>query len=402
MMMRILQVHNYYTQPGGEDTVFESDVDLLRTHGHEVATFIVNNEEIASMQKAAVIAETMWSRRSYRKISALIRDFKPQVVQFYNTFPLISPAAYYACRSYNIPVIQYLFNPRLMCPAATFYRDGQLCTDCLGKSFPWPGVLHACYHDSRWHTLAVATMLAVHRAIKTWSETVDMYLSATDFYRNLYIQGGLPAKKVAVKPNYVVSDPGLSTASTPKSYVLFVGRLDAEKGIHTLLKAWRSLKIPLRIRGNGQLEAFARNYVAQHKMDHIEFVERLTRTELAELRKNARFLIWPSEGYYETFGLAAVESFAQGVPVIASDIGIMTEIVRDGETGLLFTSGDPIDLARKAEWLWNHLDAVIRFGKAARREYEEKYTAERSYQMIMEIYRKLIQEKMWKSQQQID
>lgn len=388
--MKILVAHNFYLLPGGEDTVFESDVCLLKENGHEVIEYIEDNHRIKSMNRFLLAINTLWSSETYIKMTDLLVRKKPDVVQFYNTFPLVSPSAYHACRQFNIPVIQYLFNPRLICPAATLYRKGNLCTDCLAKDFPWPGVLHACYHNSRAQTAVIALMLFSHRFLKTWSREVDYYLSATRFYRDLYIQGGLPPEKVLVKTNYISRDPGISDFPGKGGYALFIARLDPEKGVKTMLDAWRSLSIPLKIRGSGQLEDYVRGFTEAHGMNQVEFVERLGREKLVELRRGARFLVWPSEGYYETFGLAAVECFAQGIPVIASNIGVMQEIVRDGETGLLFEPGNPADLAAKAQWLWDHPEECIRMGHNARREYEEKYTPERNYQMLMQIYEKAL------------
>ena len=360
--MKILFVHNYYKQKGGEDTVFESDVSLIRSKGHEVYTYIEDNEKIDSMPRIKVAFDTIWSHSSYHRMKETIQKISPDIVQFYNTFPLVSPSAYYACLDYQIPVIQYLFNPRLLCPAASLYRNQELCTDCVGKIPPWPGILHGCYHHSRLHTLIVGSMVTFHHVIGTWHSTVDFYLSATEFYRNLYIEGGLPSEKIIVKPNYIFYDPKTDIADAKGEYVLFIARLDPEKGVKTMMNAWKNLNIPLKIRGSGQLEGYVRDIIRLNKASKIEIISRLNAKELIILRKTARFFIWPSEGYYETFGLAAVECFAQGVPVIASNIGVMAEIVKDGETGLLFRPGDSADLAAKAQWLWDHPEEFCSHG----------------------------------------
>ncbi len=384
--MRILLVHNYYLQPGGEDVVFESDTTLLRSKGHDVFEYIRHNRQTADMKPMSIAVNTLWSSTSYYEIKGIIRDLKPDIAQFYNFFPLVSPASYYACRESGVPVIQYLFNPRLLCPAASFYRDKKLCIDCVGKIPALPGIARGCYHGSRQHTFVVSAMVALHHLIGTWHKTVDFYFSATDFYRNLYIAGGLPADKIIVKPNYILRDPAEKTVNGDEEYALFIARLDPEKGVETLLKAWKSLSIPLMIRGNGQLESEMRNFVEENGMLNVKFVERLDEEQLIELRNNARFFVWTSEGYYETFGLAAVECFAQGIPVVASDIGVLSEIVTDGETGLLFKAGDADDLADKVRWMWERPSEAARMGRNARREYEEKYTLEKSYQQLMNIY----------------
>ncbi len=388
--MRILVAHNYYLQPGGEDTEFLAETALLRAHGHEVTEYVERNERIAAANQLSIAVQTVWSWSSYRKILTAIRTARPEIAHFHNTFPLISPAAYYACRRSGIPVIQTLHNPRLVCPAASLYRDGRLCTDCVGR-LPWPGVLHRCFHNSRAQTLVVAAMLVTHRWLRTWDAVVSAYLVPTEFYRNLFVLGGLPAEKLVVKPNFVVaSEPDPAIARNNGKYALFVARLDPEKGVRTMLNAWRTLKIPLKIRGSGQLEKESQRYVQEHGLEHVQIVRRLSKADLWTLIGGARFLVWPSEGYYEAFGLSAVECYAVGIPVVASRIGVMTEIVRDGETGLLFNPGDPQDLAAKAQWLWDHPEESKRMGQNARREYELKYTPERNYQMLMSIYEKAL------------
>jgi glycosyltransferase involved in cell wall biosynthesis len=318
---------------------------------------------------------------------------KPQVVHFHNTFPLISPAAYYACQDLQIPVIQTLDNQRLICPAASFYRDGRLCLDCLGKTLPWPGVLHACYHHSRLHTAVVASMLTTHRLMGTWQKKVDRFLCSTNFYRELFVQAGLPADKIAVVPHFVWDGPGPGASDETGEYALFIGRLDPEKGIKTLLEAWRHLDLPLKIRGTGLLESHARDSVRQHAMDQIEFVGRLEEVELDALIRRARFLVVPSEGYYETFGMVIIEAYARGVPVVASNIGVIPEMVSDGQTGLLFEAGDARDLASKAAWMWEHPRDARAMGSASYKVFQERFQPEHCYRILVGVYETLIRSK---------
>src|SRR5581483_9761958 len=192
-------------------------------------------------------ARTVWSRPAYRVLRELLRAHRPAVAHFHNTFPLISPAAYYACRAERVPVVQTLHNFRLLCPNALFFRDGRVCEDCLGKAVPWPGVAHKCYRGSRSASAAVCTMLTVHRALGTWHTAVDRFIALTDASRRKFVAGGLPADKIAVKANFVDPDPGPGTGAG--GYGVFVGRLSAEKGVGTLLKAWQQLgrDVPLKI-----------------------------------------------------------------------------------------------------------------------------------------------------------
>jgi glycosyltransferase involved in cell wall biosynthesis len=390
--MRILVVHNTYQQPGGEDIAAEREASLLSNAGHEIIWYRRSNNEVNQLSfwgKMTLPKRMIWATDAVRDLRQLIARHKPDVAHFHNTHFMISPGAYTACREMRVPVVQSLDNPRLMCPAASFYRDGLLCEDCAGKTLPWPGILHACYRGSRAQTAAVAAMLTVHRLRHTWDTNVDVYVVATEFYRCKFIESGLSAEKTVVKPHFVEPDP-LPRQETLGDYALFVGRLDPEKGVRTLLTAWEHLDaIPLRIRGSGRLRREAQ--AAARRLGTVALVGHLSQDELIQLFKGARFLVWPSEGYYETFGLVAVEAFACGVPVIASRIGVMAEIVQEGHTGLHFTPGDPQDLADKVSWAWTHPEIMAEMGRNARREYEAKYTAARNYELLMSIYDTAIQ-----------
>lgn len=387
--MRILKVHNYYIQSGGEDTVFQAETALLRSKGHEVIEYLESNKKIESMNKALVALQTVWSQSSYNQLKKKLQKTKPQVVHFHNTFPLISPSAYYACQEMNIPVLQTLDNQRLICPAASFYREGKLCLDCIGK-VPLPGVFHACYHNSHLHTAVVASMVTLHRWLGTWQTKIDAYLCSTNFYRDLFVQAGFPSDKMIVMPHFVQQRHYSDTSNTKGDYALFVGRLDPEKGIKTLLEAWRLLDFPLKIRGNGQLDESSREYVQLHGMSNVEFVGRMEERELSDLIGNARFLVMPSEGFYETFGMVIIEAYSRGIPVIASNIGVVPELISDKQTGLLFDPGNPNDLANKARWMWEHPVETHVMGENGLHVYEERFTQEQCYKTLIEIYEKLV------------
>jgi glycosyltransferase involved in cell wall biosynthesis len=381
--MRILLIHNRYRQPGGEDIVFEAEKALLERHGHEVITFVEDNARLEGVNPLKVAVNAIWSREAQRNIRKWIEQTRPDVIHFHNTFLRISPAAYYVVKDLGLPVVQTLHNYRLICPGALLMRDGKVCEDCLRKIVPWPGVVHGCWRNSRSGTMVVAAMLTFHNVRRTWENQVDVYIALTEFARKKFVQGGLPEEKIVVKPNFVHPDPG--DAEHKGNFALFVGRLSAEKGIRTMLSAWRVLKsVPLKVVGDGPLMAEVKEQIERERLA-IDVLGRLSREEVFSLMQQASFLVFPSE-WYETFGMTIAEAFACGLPVLASRLGAMAELVEDGRIGLLFEPGNPEDLAARVAWAWAHPEEMRRMGKAARQEFEEKYTAEKNYQMLMQIY----------------
>lgn len=386
--VKILVVHNAYQQRGGEDAVVGAEVRLLEANGHAVVRYERHNDELLGRGALGGIdaaVETVWSSKSFREMKALVEKERPDVAHFHNTFPLISPSAYYACARAGVPVVQTLHNYRLWCPAAKFLREGKVCEACLGRN-AWPGVMHGCYRGSRAATAAAAAMLAVHRRMGSWQTKVDVYIALSEFTRRKFIEGGLPAERIVLKPNFVAGDVPPKTQSG--GYVLFVGRLSEEKGPQLLPSAWRSMhtQIPLRIAGDGPLLEKLSREVREPSLLQIELAGHRTPDEVRALVHGARFLVFPSM-WYEGFPMTIAEAFAGGLPVVASRLGSMAEIVQDGVTGLHFEPGNAVDLAAKVEWAWNHPEELARMGRAARAEYEAKYQPSTNYEILMGVYR---------------
>src|SRR5260370_29570159 len=225
--MKILLVHNVYQQRAGEEAVVRAEARLLEANGHAVVRYERNNDELqgsGALSGIGAAVETIWSSRSFREMAALIGKERPDVAHFHNTFPLISPSAYYACARTGVPTVQTLHNYRLLCPGAKFLRDGGICESCLGRKAAWPAVVHGCYRGSRAATAATATMLAVHRGLGTWRNKIDVYVALTEFARQKFIEGGLPADRIVVKPKFMAGDSPPARMQA-EEYVLFVLRL---------------------------------------------------------------------------------------------------------------------------------------------------------------------------------
>ncbi|MCA9118922.1 MAG: glycosyltransferase family 4 protein [Planctomycetaceae bacterium] len=385
--MKVLLCHNYYQQPGGEDRSFFDEEWLLKSHGHEVIRYTIHNDVIEGMSSIRLAKKLIWNHDSYRELRQLIRRERPAVMHCTNTFPLISPSVYYAAKREGVPVIQSLHNYRLLCPNALFLRNGQACESCLGKVFPLPAILHGCYRDSRVASTGVATMVAFHRLMRTWSRAIDKYFVLTEFARDKFIQGGIAADKMVIKPNFVHPDTGPGNGSG--EYAIFVGRLSTEKGIETLLEAWNQLPANMRLRVVGDGPMAGRVSQAMNDDPRIEWVGRRTKEEVDSMINKAACLVIPSL-CYETFGRAIIEAYVHGVPVIASRHGAMAELVRHGETGWLFETGNASELRRAIERTFSDPRKLREMRVAARRAYENLYTAEANYDLLISAYNEVI------------
>jgi glycosyltransferase involved in cell wall biosynthesis len=382
--MRILFVHNRYQQAGGEDVVVHAESSLLARMGHNIELWEENNDAILSRLDAVKTGvQSVYSFRQAGKIRERIRRFDPDVVHIHNFFPRLSPSIHFACFRAGIPIVQSLHNFRLLCPAATFQGGGKVCEECLGKSVPWPSVENGCYRNSRAASAAVAIMLSVHRALGTWRRSVSRFIALTEFARDRFIAGGLPTEKISVKSNFVEPDPGIGSGGG--NYALFVGRLAEEKGIGTLLAAWNRLSIKprLKIIGDGPLAPDVAKAAATHP--EIEWLGSRSREEVSRAMAEAGVLILPST-WYEGFPLVVAEAFAAGLPIIASRIGGVAEVVSDGHTGLLVSPGNPDELGNAVSRAFSHREELQLMRFQARSEFERKYTAEVNYARIMTIY----------------
>lgn len=375
--MNILFAHNAYQQLGGEDAVVESEMALLRTRGHAVALYKRHNDELRTIPPATAAVSAIWSNRSVRELRTLCDEFCPDLIHVHNTFPLISPSIYWAAARRHIPVVQTLHNFRLLCPQGTFLRNGVVCEDCLGKS-PWRAVVRKCYRASLPQSAVLSAMLSAHRMAGTYRNQVTRYIALNTFSRARFIAAGLRAERMRVKPNFV--DSAVVPGWGDRTGGLYVGRLSEEKGIGTLLGAIQLLT-PAHIAaiGTGPLET----QVADALGD--AFLGFRSRNDIMHRMRDAAFLIVPSL-CLEQLPTTILEAFACGLPVIASRLGALAHIVEEQVTGLLFTPGDPADLAAKIAWAQTHTADMQRMGRAARAEYEAKYTPSINYSLLMEIY----------------
>jgi glycosyltransferase involved in cell wall biosynthesis len=373
--VRILIIHNRYREPGGEDVVVETEASLLLAEGHEVLLFEKSNENAQGWKGAC---NSIWSSTARDEIGHEISRFRPDIAHVHNVFHAISPAVYGMIADQGVPIVQTLHNFRLFCIRGTFERKGRICERCEGRSL-WRGAVLRCYRDSWPASTVLATGLQLHRFLATFERHVLQFIALNEFCRRKFITCGLPADRISVKPNFSdIADVG---ENHERIGGLYVGRMVTEKGIDVLADALLLSPSPFTAIGDGPMAQ------RLHGLRDVAVVGRKTREEVFQYMRGAAYLVMPSV-WYETFGLVMIEAFACRLPVIASDIGAMAELVEDGKTGLLFKAGSPSDLAEKIKWANNHPADIRRMGDAARLQYERSFTSKRNYELLMAIYQK--------------
>ncbi|MBI2799510.1 MAG: glycosyltransferase family 4 protein [Gammaproteobacteria bacterium] len=389
--MKLLLIHNFYrtSSPSGEDIVFQNELRLLQRHV-DVVLYSKFNDEIdeSSLPKRLRLArDGVWANAVYHDLVNLIDKERPQLAHFHNTFPQISPSGYAACRHRNIPVIQTLHNYRLVCPNGLLLRDEAPCELCLRGSLI-SALRYRCYRGSAAATAAVVSMLSINRMLGSYRNNVDTYIALTEFSAQKMVAGGFPLDRIQVKPNFLPDPP--EVGSYPRGrHAIYVGRLTAEKGVWTMLKAWQQVKgCRLQVVGDGVLRGELARYTEEHHLD-VEFLGRRERHEVLALVKAATVQVIPSI-CYEGFPMVVLEAYACGTAVLASRIGGLAEVVREGHTGRLFKPGDIDDLAAVLNDMMSG-DQCAALGRAGRREFENKYTEEINHEHLARIHRQTIE-----------
>lgn len=387
--MKVLLVHNRYQQRGGEDAVVEAESSLLRRRGIEVERLDADNDAI---QGLAAKIRTSWNQFAgssdmRARVDDALRAFQPDVVHVHNWFPTVSASIFRQCKSAGIPVVHTIHNYRLLCVGATLFREGHVCEDCIGTTLRLPGIRHGCYRGSATGSAAATAGMLAHWAAGTWRHSVDQYIALTEFSRGKLVEGGLPAEKISVKPNFVEPEP--EPGSGDGGYFLYAGRLTEEKGVRLLLDCWRNGPgpAPLWIAGDGPLQDEVRHAAATLK--NVRWLGMKSGNEVMALMQRAKAILCPSL-WYEGMPRVVIESLAVGTPVVASNIGGYPEMVVDGECGVLFRPGDGGELLRRIE----ALDRSARWTKmrsAARLRFLAEYTGDKNFAMLLVIYRTAMQ-----------
>lgn len=386
---KVLIVHNYYQIAGGEDTVVANEKKLLEENGHEVVLYSRSNSELRSLSKLEKLClpfTTIFSLRTYREIKKIITEHKIDIVHVHNTLTLVSPSVYYAALACKVPVVQSIHNFRFLCPAATFYREdnkgnGAICEMCVSKGLKC-SIKYSCYRSSRLQTLACVVSLKIHRMLKVYKKI--NYILLTDFNKEKFLQLNkkkviIDPEKLFIKPNFVDSQSKNLPFEQRKNQFIFAGRLDKLKGIHLLLEAWMDIKdSDLIICGAGPEKELCEEFIRDNGMSNVKMFGLVENNKLQKIIAESKALILPTQ-WYEGFPMTIVESLACGTPVIGSNIGNVSNLIKDGVSGRTFQYNS-VESLRDA--VKNITDMV----ESSTNQYKENYTSHRNYTLLNSIY----------------
>jgi glycosyltransferase involved in cell wall biosynthesis len=299
---------------------------------------------------------------------------------------IASPSIFFVAKKYKIPVVKTLHNYRLICPSSVLLHNDEIYEKSINRIFPLDAIIKGVYKDSRLQTAILAGMTGLHKLIGTWQNKVDRYIVLSEFSKYKFLHSSLkvPEEKFALKSNFIF-DEGYELQKD--DYFLYVGRLGVEKGIHTILEAFRESDKEIRIIGDGDLKADVEK--AARENDNITYLGRKSHKEVIEILKKAKALIFAST-CYETFGLTIIEAFSTATPAVTSNLGGHQELIIDGQNGIRFETSDAKDLIRKLELL-DDTAFHNELCENARKTYEQHYTPEQNYKILMSVYKDAIQ-----------
>ena len=394
---RILQIHNFYQIPGGEDVVVRNEKKLLEEHGHEVFTYYRSNQELngaGKLKKLLLPFTAVYSRKTSREVKKIIRENHIDIVHVHNTLMMVSPSVFYAAFRCKVPVVQTLHNFRMLCPAGSFFRNNTICEECVDGGFRC-AVRHKCYRNSKLHTIVSSAILLIHRLLGTYYRV--NFICLTEFNKDKLLSSLDPGKKIVnpkriyIKPNFTFADGIVPVKKQPEEeYFLFAGRIEALKGIDIAVRAFERLpdKI-LYVAGTGPMMEEMQRYVKEHGMTNVRFLGYLQKEEMSEKFYNAKAVIMTSQ-CYEAFAMTIAEAYSYGVPVIAGRVGNMDGMVQDGVTGVKFEYNSVEDLAEKIrEFEQMDLD---RLKQNAREFYQNRLRPEDNYRKLIRIYQNISKE----------
>lgn len=396
--MNILMCHNFYAQDGGENGVFRQEARILEENGHVVRLFTRHSAEIHAgglWTRVRTVMESFHSLRTARELAAIVAEFRPAVAIVQNVFPLLSPSVYSVLGGLGVPVVQFVFNYRLLCSNAQLFVDGSLCERCVRGS-PLQAAVHSCLHGSRVLSLWYGLLFAVHRRLDTFRRHIRRFVVPHGFVGRKLVEGGFPADRIRELSNpYQL--PALAGIEDPDLYVLFVGRLIPEKGVLSLVQALEHVPPGLRavIVGDGptrpQIEAYLATRPALAM--RVTLTGPLWGNQVDPLMRGACAFVLPA-AWHDVSPLLLYNALALGKPAVGTHLGSQPEIVRDGQDGFIVPAGDPVALGRRLAELAADPELRRRMGQSGRRRAETEFASEVHYGRLHQILDEVVGESL--------
>ncbi len=405
--MKVLLANKFfYPKGGGEVHVFDV-MALLQSHGHKVIPFAMRHQLNSASDYDSYFVDGMdldehsswggdfrkavrilYSREAKRKIEALLELNCPDIAHVHNIYHQISPSILPVLKDRGLPVVMTVHDLKLLCPNYKMRTHGAICERCKPRRF-YQAVLNRCVKDSLVASAVCAVESYLHRYSGLYEHNVDRFITPSRFYQKKLVEWGMPEKKIVFIPNFTRLDrfvPGCDG----EDYFVYFGRLAEEKGLLTLIEAMRRVRRgTLFIVGEGPLSAVLQRAIREYRLENVHLTGAKWDAELVSLVRRSRFSVFPSE-WYENCSIALIESYACGKPVVGANIGGISEMIDEGETGLLFEPFNAGDLAEKIDYMFAHGDVAARMGKNARAKAEKEYAPERHYAQLMSLYAEVI------------
>jgi len=386
--MKILIVHNLYGDgaPSGENFVYHEELRLLRSKNHQVHCHEINNSDLVqSNLPKKLLAGISWvfNLSALLKFYFLVNKVKPDVIHVHNLFPKYSPSILYRPKKY--PLIMTLHNYRLICPSAQLRVGASVCLQCIEEKYFFPSLRNKCFRGSWLMTFPLMLSSNIHKLLDTWNKRVDRFIALTEFQKSMMVAGGINGEKISVRPNYFTGTPKLHPFHLRSHEVAFVGRISEEKGVNMLCEVWEKLgkSAPiLNVVGSGP--DYIRLREQYSRCSNIKFHGKLDQDSCFRILSRSKFMIVPSL-WFEGFPMVIREAFAHGVPVVASNIGSLNEIISRGG-GVTFEAANPESLSMTIKNLMNDDTRLNALSQEAHDRYVTEFSVEINYKKLIEIY----------------
>jgi glycosyltransferase involved in cell wall biosynthesis len=395
-MLTVLQVNNYAHVRGGSDRYFIELSRMLSQQGTRVLALTTadGRNELQTpwtvpgfpieAPRGGDLARFLYSRESRAVMNRLLAQERPDAAHLHIYYGQLTPSVLRPLKDHGVPVVQTVHEYKLFCPVATMVREGRPCELCCRGAI-WNAVRHRCNRGSLARSLATGAEACTSRMLGA-VRLVDHFIAVSDFVRNTMVRFGVPGERISTVHNFIDA-----AAYAPRfdagDFFLFVGRVERIKGIMTLLAAMRRLPARLVVAGEGSLLPQVRSEAIRSGLA-VEAVGFQSGRGLHDLIRGSRCVVVPSE-WHETFGLVVLEAYALGKPVIASRMGGIPEVVREGETGLLFEAGNVQELAGAMKRMWTRPAEAAEMGRAGRMLAEGMFGRDRHCEQILSLYRKI-------------